>query len=62
MVGLARMGTPWAFYLRCPTVTVVLIACVIVGWLLRVRPEAVRLTADRYARYLLEAACDLEPK
>ena len=45
-----------------PTVTVVLIACVIVGWLLRVRPEAVRLTADRYARYLLEAACDLEPK
>ncbi len=45
-----------------PTVAVLLIGGVILGWLLCVSPETVRVPADRYARFLLEAACDLESK
>ena len=45
-----------------PTVCFVIIGLILLGWLLRVSPAAVKLTADRYARYLLEAARDLEPK
>ena len=45
-----------------PTVEVLLIGCVILGWLLYVSPDTVRLPADRYARFLLEAVRDLEPK
>jgi hypothetical protein len=44
------------------TVALFLIGCILLGWLVRVRAGAVKLTADRYARYLLEAAGDLEAK
>ena len=44
------------------TVASLVIGCILLGWLLHVRADAVRLTADRYARYLLEAAGDLEAK
>ena len=43
-----------------PAVTVVLVACLFLAWLLGVHANAVGITADRYARYLLEAALDLE--
>lgn len=42
-------------------VTTLLNTCVALGWLIGVRSATVRITADRYARYLLEAALDLEP-
>lgn len=44
------------------TVATLLIGCILFGWLLRVRADAVRLTADRSARCLLEAAGNLEAK
>ena len=47
--------------LPVPLVTTLLNAGVTVGWLIGVRSANVRLTADRYARYLLEAALDLDP-
>ena len=36
--------------------------CCVLGWLIGVRASTVRITADRYARSLLEAALDLEVK
>ena len=45
-----------------PTVISLLTACILLAWLVGVRPAAVRITADRYARYLLEAALDLDPR
>ena len=48
--------------LPVPSVTALLTACLVLGWMIGVRPDAVRITADRYARYLLEAALDLEPQ
>ena len=45
-----------------PVVTTLLTVCIVLGWLLGVRPDAVRLTADRYARFLLEAALELVPE
>ena len=47
--------------LPVPSVSALLTACLVVGWLIGVRPASVRITADRYARYLLEATLDLEP-
>lgn len=47
--------------LPVPSVTALLIVSIVLGWLLGVRPETVRITADRYARYLLEAALELKP-
>ena len=46
--------------LPVPSGTALLTACIVAGWLFGVRHEAVRITADRYARFLLEAALDLE--
>lgn len=43
-------------------VSILLTACILLSWLVGVRPAAVRITADRYARYLLEAALDLDPR
>ncbi len=34
--------------------------CIALGWLIGVQSETVRISADRYARYLIEAALDLE--
>ncbi len=45
-----------------PAVISLLTACILLAWLVGVRPAAVRITADRYARYLLEAALDLDPR
>ena len=45
-----------------PAVISLLTACFLLAWLVGVRPAAVRITADRYARYLLEAALDLDPR
>ena len=45
-----------------PTVIGLLTACILLGWFVGVRPATVRITADRYARYLLEAVLDLDPK
>ena len=53
----------WAFsgeLAPLPLVTVLVIAGIVIGWLFRVRADAVRVTADRYARFLLEAAGDPE--
>ena len=44
------------------TVAVLLIAGIILGWILYVSPDTVRLSADRYARFLFEATHDLEAK
>ncbi len=41
-------------------VTTLLNTCVALGWIIGVRSATVRITADRYARYILEAALDLE--
>ena len=60
----------WALYhgwnsssvvLPVPVGAVLLTGGLAVSWLVGVRPASVRITADRYARYLLEAALDLEP-
>ncbi len=45
-----------------PAVTGLLTACILLAWLVGVRPAAVRTAANRYACYLLEAALDLEPR
>ena len=45
-----------------PAVISLLTACILLAWLVGVRPASVRITADRYARYLLEAALDLDPQ
>jgi hypothetical protein len=42
-------------------VTTLLNCCVAIGWLVGVRAATVRITADRYARSLLDAAMTLEP-
>ncbi len=47
--------------LSVPAVTALLTGCLAFGWLIGVRSTSVRITADRYARYLLEAELDLEP-
>ena len=47
--------------LPVPAVAAFLTGCIAVGWLIGVRSTSVRITADCYARYLLEAALDLEP-
>ena len=43
-----------------PTVALLLITSLFLAWLYGVRPNTVRVTADRYAHYLLEAALDVE--
>ena len=45
-----------------PVVMGLLTACILLAWLVGARPAAVRITAERYARYLLEAALDLDPR
>ena len=45
-----------------PAVICLLTVCILLAWLVGVRPAAVRITADRYALYLLEAALDLDPQ
>ena len=45
-----------------PAVSGLLTACLLLAWLVGVRPATVRITADRYARYLLEAALDLDSR
>lgn len=45
-----------------PAVSGLLTVCILVAWLVGVRLATVRITADRYARYLLEAALDLNPR
>ena len=68
VAGLVTSG--WALFygwrtasviLPVPSVTALITACIVIAWMLGVRPDAVRITADRYARYLLEAALDLQP-
>ena len=41
-------------------VSLLVTVCILLAWLVGVRRAAVRITADRYARYLLEAALDLD--
>ena len=43
------------------SVAALLTGCIACGWLIGVRSTSVHIMADRYARYLLEAALDLEP-
>lgn len=43
-----------------PSVTSLRTACLILAWIVGVHSAAVRIAADRYAPYLLEAALDLE--
>ena len=66
---LALVASGWSLFggwhtdgviLPVPFVTTLLNTCVALGWLIGVRSATVRITADRYARYLLEAALDLE--
>ena len=55
----------WATISALPPLAIVAFlvsGCILLGWLLRVHADAVKLTADRYARYLLEAAGGLEAK
>ena len=67
---LALVASGWSLFrgwhtdgviLPVAFVTTLLNTCVALGWLIGVRSATVRITADRYARYLLEAALDLEP-
>lgn len=68
---VAIAGTGWALLhewrvasvlAQVPAVISLLTAGFLLAWLVGVRPAAVRITADRYARYLLEAALDLDPR
>lgn len=43
-----------------PAVVALLTVGLFLGWLFGVNANAVRITADRYARHLLEATLDLE--
>ena len=67
--ALALLASVWALLcgwytdtviLPVALVTVLLNTCITLGWLIGVRSATVRITGDRYARYLLEAALDLE--
>ena len=66
---LALVASGWSLFrgwhtdgliLPVAFVITLLNTCVALGWLIGVRSATVRITADRYARYLLEAALDLE--
>ncbi|MXX73901.1 MAG: hypothetical protein F4Y77_00670 [Holophagales bacterium] len=68
---VALVATGWSLYGAwhdngpvppVPLVTTLLNSCVALGWLVGVRAKTVRLTAERYAQRLLEAALDLEPR
>ena len=68
---LALLVSGWSLYsgwhsdgvvLPVALVTSLLNTCVALGWLVGVRASTVRITADRYAHSLLEAALDLEPR
>ena len=70
VAGVALGASGWALLhgwnaesvaLPVPAVTALLSGCLACGWLIGVRSTSVHITADRYARYLLEAALDLEP-
>ena len=70
IAALALVVSSWSLFrgwntdgviLPVAFVTTLLNTCVALGWLIGVRSATVRITADRYARYLLEAALDLEP-
>ena len=70
ITALALVASGWSFLrgwhtggviLPVAFVTTLLNTCIALGWLIGVRSPTVRITADRYARYLLEAALDLEP-
>jgi len=47
---------------QVPVVIGLLTVGILLAWLVGVRSASVRITADRYARYLLEAALDLDPR
>lgn len=70
ITALALVASGWSLLrgwhatgvvLLIPLTTILANTCVALLWLIGVRPATVRITADRYARYLLEAALDLEP-
>ena len=69
ITALALVASGWSLFrgwhtdgviLPVAFVTTLLNTCVALGWLIGVRVATVRITADRYARSLLEAALDLE--
>ena len=69
IAALAVVASGWSLFYGWHTdgvilpgalVITLLNTCVALGWLIGVRSATVRITADRYARYLLEAALDLE--
>ena len=71
ITALALVATGWSLYRGWHTdgvvppvalVTTLLNTCVALGWLVGVRAKTVRITAERYAQRLLEAALDLEPR
>lgn len=69
VTAIALVVSGWALYRGWHTggvippvacVTTLLNGCVALGWLIGVRAATVRVTADRYARSLLEAALNVE--
>lgn len=69
IIALAVSG--WSLYFGWHTdgaiasvasVITLLNACVALGWLIGVRSATVRIAADRYARILLEASINVEPR
>lgn len=69
VAGLAASG--WALWsgwataaalALVPSVTTLLTVSLVLGWLFGVHSDAVRMTVDRYASYLLEAALQSEPR
>lgn len=68
---VALAGTGWALVhewraasvlAQVPAVIGLLTVGILLAWLVGVRSASVRITADRYALYLLEAALDLDPR
>ena len=69
VTAIALVASAWTLYRGWHTegvippvafVTTLLNSCVALGWLVGVRTATVRVTADRYARALLEAALNVE--
>lgn len=68
---VAIAGTGWALLhewraesvlAQVPAVIGLLTVGILLAWLVGVRSASVRITADRYANYLLEAALELDPR
>lgn len=50
------LGAPTGF----PVATALVTSLILLGWIVGTNPDKLRISADRYARFLLEAACELE--